>query len=464
MDVKTFRAKNMQEALAMVRSALGPQAAVLQTREVRAGGLLRRLTGERQIEVTASADVNVPSRFTAQPAPGQPAPGQQVPVQQVPVQQVPVQQVPVQPEPVQPEPVYAPPLASRLVREPVANDRVISEPVISDPVINDPVINDNAPQLFDYEQTAAPGAPPTPGPARESDQAEHLRNQLSSLQSMVENLYQTQSFTHDKAAEEFFDLYTTLIDVDISENSARDLVDRLPRGTDTTNHTGRRAASRQLCQAIEDQINVSGPIVARPGERRIVALVGPTGVGKTTTIAKLAANYRLREKCKVGLITVDTYRIAAVEQLRTYADIIDLPMEVVSTPKEMRSAIDKFSDMELILIDTAGRSPRDEVKIHELKSFLMDAQVDEVHLVLSTVASTRSLRETAERFRVVGTTSLLLTKVDEATVFGPVFELLRSTGLPVSYVTNGQNVPDDIEAARSRRLAKMILPVEGDDD
>ncbi|MCG8584551.1 MAG: flagellar biosynthesis protein FlhF, partial [Pirellulales bacterium] len=345
------------------------------------------------------------------------------------------------PPPPQPEPTYVPPVVER----PAA-------PVVTD---------DNAPQLFDYDATTRhePGST-----ARQGDQADQLRDQLSSLQSMVENLYRPQSFSHDKAADEFFDLYTMLIDVDIAEASARDLVDRLPRGTDMTTRSGRNVAKQQLMQAIEDQMSVSGPIIARPGERRIVALVGPTGVGKTTTIAKLAANYRLREKCKVGLITVDTYRIAAVEQLRTYADIIDLPMEVVATPKEMRTAIDKFNDMELILIDTAGRSPRDEVKIHELKSFLADAQADEVHLVLSTVASTRTLRETAERFAAVGTTSLLLTKVDEATVLGPVYELLRATQLPVSYVTNGQNVPDDIEAARAQRLAKMILPMEPSDD
>ena len=114
-----------------------------------------------------------------------------------------------------------------------------------------------------------------------------------------------------------------------------------------------------------------------------MALVGPTGVGKTTTIAKLAANYRLREKKRVGLITVDTYRIAAVEQLRTYADIIDLPMEVVSTPREMREAVARMRNLDLVLMDTAGRSPRDEIKIQELRSLLAEAEADEVHLVLS---------------------------------------------------------------------------------
>ena len=119
--------------------------------------------------------------------------------------------------------------------------------------------------------------------------------------------------------------------------------------------------------------------------------VGPTGVGKTTTIAKLAANFRLREKRRVGLITVDTYRIAAVEQLRTYAEIIDLPMQVVSAPGEMREAVDRMADLDLVLLDTAGRSPQDEIKLQELKAFLDEADADEVHLVLSSVSSASAL-------------------------------------------------------------------------
>jgi flagellar biosynthesis protein FlhF len=154
---------------------------------------------------------------------------------------------------------------------------------------------------------------------------------------------------------------------------------------------------------VEEQIRTSGPISITPGQRRVVALVGPTGVGKTTTIAKLAANFRLREKRRVGLITVDTYRIAAVEQLRTYAEIIDLPMHVVSTPREMREALRQLSGLDLVLMDTAGRSPRDEVKIQELRAFLSEAQADEVHLVLSAVASASSLVRTAERFAVAQT-------------------------------------------------------------
>ena len=199
---------------------------------------------------------------------------------------------------------------------------------------------------------------------------------------------------------------------------------------------------------------------ARQPQRRLVALVGPTGVGKTTTIAKLAANFRLREKRRVGLITVDTYRIAAVEQLRTYADIIDLPMEVVSTPREMHQAVARMADLDLILMDTAGRSPRDEVQIQELKSMLAEAMPDEVHLVLSSVASAKSLANTAEQFAAVGTTALVLTKLDEAASLGNLLPLVRSSRLPLSYLTHGQNVPDDIAPADAGRLARLILGIE----
>ena len=211
---------------------------------------------------------------------------------------------------------------------------------------------------------------------------------------------------------------------------------------------------------IEEQIVTTGPIHVESGRRRLVALVGPTGVGKTTTIAKLAANFRLREKKKVGLITVDTYRIAAVEQLRTYADIIDLPMHVVSTPREMRDAVNSLASLDLILLDTAGRSPHDDVKIQELKSFLVEAQADEVHLVLSTTTGASSLEKTAKQFAAAGTTHLILTKLDEAASLGNLLPLVRSSRLPLSYVTDGQSVPDDISAADSGRLARVIMGMD----
>ena len=138
------------------------------------------------------------------------------------------------------------------------------------------------------------------------------------------------------------------------------------------------------------------------------------------------------------MITVDTYRIAAVEQLKTYADIIDLPMEVVASNRELRSAMERLSHLDLILMDTAGRSPQNEADLNELKLIMEQAQPHQVHLVLSATASSQSLIRTAERFSRVGTTSLILTKLDESLGLGNLIPVWREVPLPLSYVTNGQ--------------------------
>ena len=288
-----------------------------------------------------------------------------------------------------------------------------------------------------------------------------VQTQISQLQALVEDLCRrTRGQGHHDLPQSLFRLYTDLIEAEVNEETARDLVERLRRESAPHDLEDVMLLRARMARMIEEQIVTTGPIHVESGRRRLVALVGPTGVGKTTTIAKLAANFRLREKKKVGLITVDTYRIAAVEQLRTYADIIDLPMHVVSTPREMRDAVNSLASLDLILLDTAGRSPHDDVKIQELKSFLVEAQADEVHLVLSTTTGASSLEKTAKQFAAAGTTHLILTKLDEAASLGNLLPLVRSSRLPLSYVTDGQSVPDDISAADSGRLARVILGMD----
>jgi flagellar biosynthesis protein FlhF len=289
-----------------------------------------------------------------------------------------------------------------------------------------------------------------------------VSGQIDELQSLVKKLCErsANSPQHD-LPEALFHVFTDLIEAEVDETIARELVDRVRAGATGQSLIDGLLVKARIAQLLEQEIAVTGPIATTPGQRTLVALVGPTGVGKTTTIAKLAANYRLREHKRVGLITVDTYRVAAVEQLRTYADIIDLPMEVVSTPREMREAIAQLSGLDLILMDTAGRSPRDEVKIQELKSMLAEAEPNEVHLVLSSTMGAKALAATAEHFSAVGTTAITLTKLDEATGVGHLIPLLRDCNPPVAYLTDGQNVPNDIQVAESRRLASMILGMEG---
>ena len=288
-----------------------------------------------------------------------------------------------------------------------------------------------------------------------------VAGQLDELHAMVEKLCQRASTApaHD-LPEALFHAFTDMIEAEIDEEVARQWIDRVRAGRDSRELADTLLVKARVAQLLENDITVHGPIKLDTDRCRVVALVGPTGVGKTTTIAKLAANYRLREKRRVGLITVDTYRVAAVEQLRTYADIIDLPMEVVATPREMREAVARMSHLDLILMDTAGRSPRDEVKIQELKSMLGEAEADEVHLVLSSTAGAKSLIATTERFDEVGTTSLVLTKLDEANSLGHLVSLVRECRLPVSYLTDGQNVPDDIQIADRRKMAYLLMGIE----
>ncbi|MBN1420112.1 MAG: hypothetical protein JXP34_15140 [Planctomycetes bacterium] len=220
----------------------------------------------------------------------------------------------------------------------------------------------------------------------------------------------------------------------------------------------RLAAATDAASLADPSARGADPEALRRGSGpRVVALIGPTGVGKTTTIAKLAARDRIARSRRVGLVTLDTFRIAAVDQLRKYAEIMEIPIEVAADPAGLASAIERLAACDVIYVDSAGRSPRDEVRIGELESFLRAAPDPEVMLVLSTTARPRALRGAIHRFRRVGFHRLALTKVDEAEGLGGILEIARTAGRPISYVTNGQNVPDDIQAVDARALARIIL-------
>jgi flagellar biosynthesis protein FlhF len=192
---------------------------------------------------------------------------------------------------------------------------------------------------------------------------------------------------------------------------------------------------------------------------RVVAFIGPTGVGKTTTIAKIAALQVLSGRRRVGLVSADTFRIAAVDQLRTYAEILDIPMAVAERPEDAGRALREVADCDLVLVDTTGRSYRRPEHAEDTARWMQALGVDEIHLVLAVTGKPADLVRVARTLADIGYHKYLLTKLDETSSLSSALKLLWTVPRPVSYVTNGQNVPDDIEVADLDQLVREALSV-----
>ncbi|MEQ8769944.1 MAG: flagellar biosynthesis protein FlhF [Phycisphaerales bacterium] len=496
MKLKTFRANSMADALADVRRDLGPDAVILHTRSFKAGALLG-IGGKPMVEITAS------NAETREPANGSPAPrpgarpttaGTYTATPGAPRPAASVESKPEPPQVVVPTGVELP-SGTRPKVEPRPTPKPAPTAAAPTPAHKpEPTPKPAAPAPEPVPQPAPtqrpqPSAPhpvaTTPRPAiaalhaPKDDSA--LAHEVAELKKMMGQVLQSArqtavavgqsgaKVTPGATSGPLFDIYARLIDQDVDADLAEDIAaaarDQLDSGELADPQVVRETVLRLLADMIPVKLErpaslaqrrASDPNAGSLSPRRI-ALIGPTGVGKTTTVAKLAATYKLRYGVSVGLVTIDTYRIAAVEQLRTYASIIGLPIQVVNTPEEMRRAIDELQECDTIFIDTAGRSQNDAGRLGELDAFIKAAQPDETHLVLSSTASVNTLTRIAERFMPLGPDRCMLTKLDEAVTFGVIVGLCRRVGLPLSFVTTGQEVPDHIEPARPDRLARLVL-------
>jgi flagellar biosynthesis protein FlhF len=302
-----------------------------------------------------------------------------------------------------------------------------------------------------------------------------VREELAAIKSMVGQVLQRQAATvahrTPSMPQAIFDQYLGMVSHDIPEDLAETIVNEVRERLSDDDVNDASRVRRAVVEHLADYLPVSPTALTAKspnGRPLTLALVGPTGVGKTTTLAKLAASFKLKAGRKVGLITSDTYRIAAVDQLRTYANIIGLPLQVVLTPADMRQAVHALSSpggagggstapCDVILIDTAGRSQNDTLRIAELREFIDAAHPHEVHMVLSATAGAKVLSKEASAFGSVGVNKVILTKMDEAASLGAVVALLKQINRPVSFITTGQEVPDHIETAKAQRLAELVL-------
>lgn len=289
-----------------------------------------------------------------------------------------------------------------------------------------------------------------------------LHGDANALKNRHNNHMVKRNHVPQNNARELFALHQRMLFQGIEENIALDLIEKINRIMSSENVLKNEELKSCLIHAFEKTGLRASPIKMEQGKQKIVAFVGPTGVGKTTTIAKLAAIQAIKMRKRVALITLDNYRIAGIEQLKIYAKIIGIPIEIASTGKEFKECLNRLKDKHLILIDTAGMSQRNEYQFNELRIFFDKIHHVETHLLLSATTKENDLIDILARFKVFPISKLLFTKLDESTSYGNMLNQIIQSKIPVSYFTNGQQVPEDIEIATLERLVDLITGQEKD--
>ena len=286
---------------------------------------------------------------------------------------------------------------------------------------------------------------------RQRETIEELQNELAQMKAML-----VQVVSKEKTPEDEMSLQQVLKQQEVESDIIDDVVLQLPAEAILADKDT-PLALEGLKKYLADNVQMADGLELKSRKRKIAALLGPTGVGKTTTLAKIAAQCVLEKGISTAFITADTYRISAVEQLKTYADILGLPIAIVYTPDELKEAIQKFRQKQLILIDTAGRSQHNRRQMAELKEFLAVNQNIEKYLVLSATTKNEDAKDIIDKFSVCKPDKVIFTKTDETKSLGIILNILRRKEMRLSYLTNGQSVPDDIVPAEAGKLAELFL-------
>jgi len=282
-----------------------------------------------------------------------------------------------------------------------------------------------------------------------------IREELKSLKDNVELLVDVIGLARFRQeSEHLAKMYQTLTANGISKSKTCHIIDEMKKGCLHENKKDYASFIKLAETTIASSLSKINVISKTT---RIKAFIGPTGVGKTTTLAKLAASFCVDKRKRVGLITMDTFRIAAVEQLKVYAKILDLPLQVATSKGSFEKSLKALSDVDVILVDTAGKSPNDTEYMKIIREIFSENNGVELNLLLSPSMSRDHLLETENYYRLTEYDNLILTKVDECRRYGVIYDLVRHAGRPVGYLTNGQNVPQDIESATPEKLAKLIV-------
>lgn len=410
MRVKKYIVDSMSDALEQIRSELGKDAIILNTKPVKTGGFLGMFR-KKQIEVIAAIDPNSekqrPRRTDAARTAPSPIPSVVPPIEVVPVSTV--------------DP-------SKKDSGTVDFSSILQQKTVQENVAPVPEVN-----------------------------VQVLTKEIGDMRTMLWKLM----MTDEKAAAMpavFMTIRERLKKQEVEGDIIVSLFERVMKHL-SPEELGQETkvweeVRKQLIAWMDESQSEQGPLNQ---DVTFVSFVGPTGVGKTTTLAKLAAASVLQHKRKVGMITSDTYRIAAVEQLKTYANILNVPLKVIYAAEELPQTIERLTGCDLIFMDTAGRNYRNREYVEEVNNLLIAHQPLETFLVVSLTAKYEDIKAVAESFRHVPIQKVIFTKVDETRSYGAIVNLVLKRRLSLSYFANGQNVPDDIEQATSERVVSMVL-------
>ncbi len=449
-----FRAQTLDEAYLTMRRRLGDEAIVVRTATVPYGGIMGRLLGQTMVELTASATVDEPADLVASRrlsaiekkylATGATADA------------------------------YRPshPAAGRAA---VGSDERVSDTVaFFQKIIGEAQRRVGTAATANARIDTAPTGRPTP-PMEDGNAAraevlafeapERMAAPEASIEEIRDDITEMRDMLNVLSAEvpgvglphEFVQHYQMLLKHGVTRTRAASLVKTASSRGDLRAFRDPRVFLERLKMEIRRLISVTGGIALTADTRKVVAVVGATGVGKTTNLAKLAALYSVQERARVGVITTDTYRVAATNQLQVYTNIIDLDMKIVHDAAEMKAALRAFDRHDLVLIDTAGGSPFNRDQLTELRGLLDAAKPQEVHLLVSANTALEDVRDVVTHFSILNPTALFFTKLDETQRYGPLFCLAAEAGLPLSYFSLGQNVPDDIMPVTPGAVAKLVI-------
>lgn len=433
MQVKIFESPDMASGLKLVKKELGPDALILSTRTVKSGKL--GILGKHVLEITAAVDTPWPKqeKTSDKQTPATPPPEHQAYANNA--------ALPLSAPTTTDDELYSPETHYKIGKKPKSSHHSTPQ---------DPPRPDETPQIrqeFDELKSIVKSL---------ADEISRLGRRQESDSSLPTDLRPGKA--PEKRSADSALLFDMLLSYGADKKTTQTITGFALESLDAEEIRDKQILYAFLQNTIANIIEVQPPDFTNIDSQQRIALVGPTGVGKTTTLAKIAAGYLSSFSNSIALITIDTYRIAAVEQLKVYGEIMHLPVDVVLTPGQLAEALEKHQDKNLILIDTAGRSPRDTLSIDELASFLKPELSITNHLVLSATGREDELAETITRFSRLGIDNTIFTKVDECINLGIILNTQIHNSAPISYITNGQRVPEDLCSADKKKIAELILP------